>query len=35
MTKYAHTNIVCRDWRKLSEFYFEVFACQSIMLVCE
>jgi catechol 2,3-dioxygenase-like lactoylglutathione lyase family enzyme len=30
MTKYAHTNIVSRDWRKLSEFYIEVFDCQPV-----
>jgi catechol 2,3-dioxygenase-like lactoylglutathione lyase family enzyme len=30
MTKYAHTNIVCRDWRKLSQFYIEVFDCQPV-----
>ena len=29
MTKYAHTNIVCRDWRKLIRFYIEVFDCQA------
>ena len=25
--KYAHTNIVSGDWRKLSDFYIEVFDC--------
>ena len=30
MTKYAHTNIVCRDWRSLSKFYIEVFDCQPV-----
>jgi catechol 2,3-dioxygenase-like lactoylglutathione lyase family enzyme len=30
MTKYAHTNIVCRDWRALSRFYIEVFDCQPV-----
>ena len=30
MTKYAHTNIVCRDWRKLSRFYIAVFDCQPV-----
>ncbi len=25
--KYAHTNIVARDWRKLSAFYVNVFGC--------
>ena len=26
-TRYAHTNIVSRDWRSLSDFYIEVFDC--------
>ena len=30
MTRYAHTNIVCRDWRALSRFYIEVFDCQPV-----
>ncbi len=25
--KYAHTNIITKDWRKLSEFYINVFEC--------
>jgi predicted enzyme related to lactoylglutathione lyase len=25
--KYVHTNIVARDWRKLAQFYTEVFGC--------
>ena len=25
--RYAHTNIVARDWKKLSEFYIAVFGC--------
>lgn len=25
--KYTHTNIVARDWKKLSEFYIRVFRC--------
>ncbi len=25
--KFAHTNLVARDWRKLSEFYQVVFGC--------
>jgi catechol 2,3-dioxygenase-like lactoylglutathione lyase family enzyme len=29
-TKYAHTNLISRDWRKLSEFYIEVFDCQPV-----
>lgn len=25
--RYAHTNIVARDWKKLSDFYIRVFNC--------
>ena len=25
--KYKHTNIIARDWKKLSEFYQKVFKC--------
>ncbi len=25
--RYAHTNIICEDWRKLSAFYESVFEC--------
>jgi predicted enzyme related to lactoylglutathione lyase len=25
--KFAHTNIIARDWKKLSKFYQEVFHC--------
>lgn len=28
--KYAHTNIISEDWRKLSEFYIKVFACKIV-----
>ncbi|HBE70462.1 MAG TPA: glyoxalase [Planctomycetaceae bacterium] len=28
--KYAHTNIVCRDWKKLSAFYVDVFDCEIV-----
>jgi len=28
--RYAHTNVVARDWRKLSTFYEEVFGCEPI-----
>jgi len=27
MMKYVHTNIVAKDWKKLSRFYQEVFGC--------
>ncbi|MCX7708308.1 MAG: VOC family protein [Clostridia bacterium] len=26
--KYVHTNIVAKDWRKLSQFYIDVFDCK-------
>lgn len=26
-TRYAHTNIICDDWRKLAAFYASVFDC--------
>lgn len=25
--KYVHTNIIAKDWKKLSQFYIEVFDC--------
>ena len=25
--RYAHTNIICDDWRKLADFYISVFEC--------
>lgn len=25
--KYAHTNLIARDWRKLADFYVRVFGC--------
>lgn len=28
--RYAHTNIVARDWRRLSRFYADVFGCAFI-----
>jgi len=28
--KYVHTNIIARDWKKLSEFYINVFNCKPI-----
>ena len=28
--KYAHTNLVARDWRKLAEFYENVFGCERV-----
>lgn len=26
--RYAHTNIIARDWRKLAQFYVDVFDCK-------
>ena len=26
--KYAHTNLIAVDWRKLAQFYIDVFACK-------
>ncbi|WP_413927363.1 VOC family protein [Clostridioides sp. ES-S-0006-03] len=28
--KYVHTNIIARDWEKLSEFYKDVFECRKV-----
>ena len=28
--KYAHTNIVARDWHKLAEFYEQVLGCKPV-----
>lgn len=28
--KYAHTNIVCRDWKRLSDFYVNTFQCEVV-----
>ncbi len=28
--KYAHTNIVAKDWRSLSDFYIKVFDCKPV-----
>ncbi|WP_217587518.1 VOC family protein [Lentibacillus saliphilus] len=29
--KYAHTNIVAKDWRRLSDFYIRVFNCKPVL----
>ena len=26
--KYVHTNIISRDWRRLAQFYEDVFGCE-------
>ena len=28
--KYAHTNIVSQDWKKLADFYIKVFNCKAV-----
>ncbi len=28
--RYAHVNIVAQDWRKLADFYVEVFGCEPV-----
>lgn len=28
--KYAHTNLVARDWKRLVQFYMEVFECEPV-----
>lgn len=30
MIKFAHTNIVANDWEKLSQFYQDVFDCETV-----
>jgi catechol 2,3-dioxygenase-like lactoylglutathione lyase family enzyme len=30
MIKFAHTNIITDDWRKLSSFYINVFGCKMV-----
>jgi catechol 2,3-dioxygenase-like lactoylglutathione lyase family enzyme len=28
--KYVHTNLIARDWRKLADFYIQVFGCRPV-----
>ncbi len=28
--KYVHTNIIAKDWRKLADFYIQVFDCKLV-----
>jgi len=28
--RYAHTNLVARDWRRLADFYVELFGCEFV-----
>ncbi len=30
-TKYAHTNLIAKDWKRLSTFYQEVFDCVPLL----
>jgi glyoxylase I family protein len=30
VVRYAHTNLVARDWRRLARFYTEVFGCEPV-----
>jgi glyoxylase I family protein len=30
VVRYAHTNLVARDWRRLAGFYIEVFGCEPV-----
>lgn len=30
MIRYAHTNIVSEDWRRLVDFYIEIFGCEIV-----
>jgi len=30
MIKYAHTNILANEWKKLSQFYIDVFDCKPV-----
>ncbi len=29
--RYIHTNLIARDWRRLSTFYQEVFGCEPVL----
>ncbi|MEZ4850194.1 MAG: VOC family protein [Bacteroidia bacterium] len=31
MIKFVHTNIITDDWKKLSEFYIQVFDCKPLL----
>ena len=28
--RYAHTNLIADDWRRLADFYIQVFACEPV-----
>jgi len=29
--KYKHTNVIARDWRRLAEFYHQIFGCNPVL----
>lgn len=29
--RYTHTNLVARDWRRLADFYIQVFGCRPVL----
>lgn len=29
--KYVHTNIIVKDWRKVADFYIQVFECEPVL----
>ncbi|HVY76865.1 MAG TPA: VOC family protein [Puia sp.] len=31
MTKFAHTNIITEDWKRLADFYIKVFGCRPVL----
>lgn len=30
MIKFAHTNIISKDWKRLADFYIQVFGCKPV-----
>jgi predicted enzyme related to lactoylglutathione lyase len=30
-SRYTHTNLIARDWRRLADFYQQVFGCQPVL----
>ncbi|MFN8397483.1 MAG: hypothetical protein U0176_22865 [Bacteroidia bacterium] len=30
MIKFAHTNIITDDWKRLADFYIQVFGCKPV-----
>ena len=31
MVQYVHTNLIARDWRRLAQFYIDVFGCTPVL----